>query len=216
MALLIPIASSRAEERVGLLSRLQAGEKQTIVTYGTSLTAGGAWVQQLQAALDEKFPRLATVINSGEGGMWSKWGVEHLEERVIQKRPDVVFIEFGMNDAYLDYNTTVDDCRRNLTYMIDRILRARPGCQIILMTMNPPTGEHLLKRPRFKEYYDVYREIAKHRELLLIDHDVNWEKLLKEDEKTFRKYVPDGIHPDALGCEKVITPQILLSLGMRS
>ena len=49
-----------------------AEKKQTIVAYGTSLTAGGAWVGQLKAALDAKFPGRATVINSGAGGMWSK------------------------------------------------------------------------------------------------------------------------------------------------
>ena len=33
-----------------LVKNLKAGKAQTIVTYGTSLTSGGAWVRQLDAA----------------------------------------------------------------------------------------------------------------------------------------------------------------------
>jgi hypothetical protein len=50
--------------------------------------------------------------------MWSKWGVDNLETRVIQKKPDTVFIEFAINDAYLEYKTTIEMARSNLVNMI--------------------------------------------------------------------------------------------------
>ena len=206
--------STWAAERVGFVAQLKAGKAQTIVTYGTSLTHGGAWVSQLQKTLDMKFPGLAKVINSGQGAMWSKWGVDNLEARVIQKSPDAVIIEFAINDAFLKYETTPADARRNLENMIDRILKANPKCQVILMTMNPPIGVHLERRPKITDYYEVYRQVAKERRLLLIDHYRNWNELLKWDEATFKKYVPDGIHPNALGCENIIMPQLLKSLGV--
>ena len=104
---------------------LAAGQPQTVVTYGTSLTAGGAWVAQLKQALDQRFPRLVTVINSGQGGMWSKWGVDNLDARVISKKPDAVFIEFAINDAFLKYETHPADARKNLETMIDRAAQVR-------------------------------------------------------------------------------------------
>lgn len=203
-----------AAEPTGFVAQLKDGKPQTVVTYGTSLTAGGAWVGQLQKTLDKKFPGLAKVINSGQGAMWSKWGVDNLDARVVQKAPDAVIIEFAINDAFLKYNTSPADARRNLENMIDRILKANPKCQVILMTMNPPTGVHLERRPKILDYYEVYRQVAKQRHLLLIDHYPNWADLLKRDEATFKKYVPDGIHPNALGCEKIILPQLLKSLGV--
>ena len=130
-----------AAEKAAFIAKLEAGKPQTIVTYGTSLTAGGDWVAQFNAALDEKFPKLATIVNSAQGGMWSKWGVDNLDARVIAKKPDVLFIEFSINDAYLDYKTSAEDARKNLESMIDRTLTALPGCEIILMVMNPPTGD---------------------------------------------------------------------------
>ncbi len=80
--------------------------------------------------------------------MWSKWGVDNLDARVLTKKPDTVFIEFAINDAYLDYKTSVSDARRNLANMIDRILSSKADTEIILMTMTPPTGIHLERRPK--------------------------------------------------------------------
>jgi lysophospholipase L1-like esterase len=197
-----------------LVTKLDAGEKQTVVTYGTSLTAGGAWVGQVREALSKKYPGRLTVINSGQGSMWSKWGVDNLEQRVISRQPDTVFIEFAINDAFLTYKTSVEDARGNLLRMIDGILAAKADTEIILMTMNPPTGVHLERRPKIADYVQMYREVAKQRNLQLIDHYPNWERILKEDEKQFMAYVPDGIHPGAEGYRQVVTPLILRELGL--
>ena len=213
-ALCASACSVSAGEQQALTANLKAGKPQTVVTYGTSLTAGGAWVGQLQGALDRSYPGLAKVVNSGAGGMWSKWGVDNLDERVIAKKPDAVLIEFAINDAYLEYKTSPGDARTNLVTMIDRILNANPQCQVILMTMNPPVGVHLERRPKVDEYYEVYRQVAAERKLLLIDHSQNWKRLLQADAAAFNKLVPDGIHPEGSGCETVILPQLLNSLGI--
>ncbi|MBN2293741.1 MAG: SGNH/GDSL hydrolase family protein [Pirellulales bacterium] len=204
-----------AGEKSRLVTNLEAGKQQTVITYGTSLTAGGAWVRQLQQALDRSYPGKARVINSGKGGMWSTWGVENLDRRVIEKKPDTVLIEFAINDAFLSYKTSVAQARANLENMIDRILKSNPDCEIVLMVMNPPIGIHLERRPKIKGYYQMYRDAAKDRKLLLIDHYPAWEKILKKDPKLFNKYVPDGIHPGPEGCKAVITPQIIKSLGIK-
>ena len=199
-----------------LVASLKAGKAQTVVTYGTSLTSGGAWVKQLDAALKAKWPGLVTVVNSGAGGMWSKWGVENLDARVIEKKPDTLLIEFGINDAYLPYKTSVAQARSNLNNMIDRVLAAKADTEIVLMTMNPPIGGHLARRPAIKDYYQMYRQVATERKLKLIDHHANWEPILAKDGAVFDRYVPDGIHPGAEGCAKVITPALLKALGAPS
>jgi lysophospholipase L1-like esterase len=202
-----------ADSESQLVINLKAGKKQTVVTYGTSLTAGGAWVANLQKALNEKFPTLATVINSGQGSKWSSWGVENLDSRVISKNPDTVLIEFGINDAFLDYNTSVEQARSNLETMVDRIKTSNPNAEVILMTMNSPIGVHLARRPKFLDYYQMYRDLAKERGLLLIDNYVNWARVM-EDQTLFNQYVPDGIHPSKEGSSIVTTPEIHKSLGL--
>ena len=144
--------------------------------------------------------------------MWSKWGVDNLDNRVISKKPDAVFIEFSINDAYLPYNMTVDQARNNLVTMVDRILASNKSCEIILMVMDPPINEHLKARPQINAYNQMYRDVAMMRHLKLIDHYPEREKIMKAGK--YPVYVPDGIHPNAEGCATVITPGILRALGI--
>lgn len=209
------LAQAHAADKAPFLTALEAGKPQTIVTYGTSLTAGGEWPKQLQAALDAQFPKLATIVNSGSGGQWSTWGVKNLDEQVITKQPNAVFIEFSINDAFLPYNTTVADARKNLENMISRIRAAHPKCEVILMVMNPPIGEHLERRPKIADYEQMYRDVAKQKKLRLIDHAPEWQAILKTGEAEYKKLVPDGIHPNGTGCAEVITPNILKGIGLK-
>ncbi|MBP1964911.1 SGNH/GDSL hydrolase family protein [Paenibacillus aceris] len=181
------------------IRNLKDGKNQCIVTYGTSLTDGAAWVEDLNAQLAEHYPGLATVINSAKAAMWSQWGMDNLSEKVLAHKPDMVFIEFAINDAYLPYETTLEQCRSRLEAMIDSILEINPWCDIVLMTMNPPVGGSLDVRPIFNDYYDVYRSVAKERQLSLIDHFAAWHSILNEDPDQFHRWVPDSIHPIAEG-----------------
>ena len=72
--------------------RLRAGQPTKILTYGTSLTAGGAWVAQITKWMDEQFHGAAHVENVVAGAMWSQWGVEYLSERVLSHAPDVLSV----------------------------------------------------------------------------------------------------------------------------
>ncbi|MEI6423550.1 MAG: SGNH/GDSL hydrolase family protein, partial [Lentisphaerota bacterium] len=196
------------------MQNLKNGKKQTIVTYGTSLTAGGAWVGALQNALDAKYPGLAKVVNSGEGAKWSTWGLENLQERVLSKKPDAVFIEFSVNDAYLPYKMTTADCKANIDTIISRILKENPDCEIILMVMNPMVDIHSERRPELEKFNDIYRETAKEKGFILIDHYPSWLKILNADRKDFDSLVPDGAHPNSEGCHRIVTPNILKAIGM--
>jgi lysophospholipase L1-like esterase len=207
--------NSQAAEKSKLVSNLEAGKQQTIVTYGTSLTAGGAWVGQLSAELKRRYPGLSAVINSGGSGMCSKWGVDNLNTHVIGKQPDTVFIEFSINDAFSKYKVSVPQAHSNLLNIADRILATNKTCEIILMVMNPPIGNHLTARPDIESYNQMVRDVAAERSLMLIDHYPDWQKILKADPKQFTALVPDGIHPNAEGCKQIILPNILRALGVK-
>lgn len=204
--------STFSAETSQVVKNLEAGKKQHLVTYGTSLTAGGAWVGQLRDLLTKKYGDKITVTNSGQGAMWSTWGLEHLDERVLKKHPDTVLMEWAINDAFLQYKTSVEQARTNLESMIDQILKQNADCEIILMTMNPPINEHLERRPEIDKYYQMYRDVAKASKLRLIDHAANWKPVLDKGKDAFIALVPDGIHPNAKGCEQIITPAIEAAL----
>lgn len=207
-------ASVAAAEPARLIASLTAGKTQTLVVYGTSLTAGGPWVAQVRAVLDQRFPKLATVVNSGQGGMASDWGLAQVQERVIAKHPDTVLIEFAANDAFLQKHISVAQARTNLDTIIARIQQALPGCEVILMIMNPPVGLPRDKRAPIGPYWQNYRDLAADRHLRLIDCSPAWQRILDRSADEYAKLVPDGIHPVAAGSTLVTTPTILAGLGI--
>ena len=119
---------SQCGEKSSLVSNLEAGKKQTVMTYGTSLSQGSPWVGQLSAELDRRYPGLATVIDTGQGpkqpAELCTWGVGNIEPVIRTQKHDTVFIEFAAWDSYLPFNTTLPQARSNLVTMIDRLLAA--------------------------------------------------------------------------------------------
>jgi len=186
------------------IGNLKNGKPQKIVAYGTSLTAKGAWCTLLSNELEKRFPGLTDVVNSGESAMNSQWAVENLSEKVLAQKPDVLFIEFAVNDAFGEYGISISAARINLKYIIERVATDCPDCELILMTMNPPTEIHLEKRPAYEMYYKLYRDIAEERSLTLIDNCKIWKELFEKDKKLFKELIPDGLHPAPEG-DKCIT-----------
>src|SRR5690349_19714054 len=100
---LIPFsaASARAAEKpkeplpVAFFKNVQAGKKQTVVVYGTSLSSGAEWPKALKGYFDNQFPGLVAFSNSAQAGQQSNWGVANFQDRVLSKSPDLVFIEFS-------------------------------------------------------------------------------------------------------------------------
>ncbi len=149
--------------------------------------------------------------------MHSRWGLENLEGRVLAHAPDVVFIEFSVNDACARFGITMEEARSNLESMLDRIRARHPDCKVILQVMNPvldrPLG-HTGHRPHLDHYQQGYRQIGRERGLLVIDHMPAWSSLLERDLNAFRTWVPDGLHPQAEGYAQLVTPEILRRLGV--
>lgn len=56
---------------------------------------------QLQSRLNARFPRAAVcVLNAGVSGDTAPGGLERLDAHVLRRRPDLVVIAFGLNDAH--------------------------------------------------------------------------------------------------------------------
>jgi len=206
------VTSFSAVAQSQLVRNLAAGKHQTLVTYGTSLTAavgGHAWVDSVTHALNRKYNNLLTTVNSAKSAMWSTWGVQHLEDSVISKKPDAVLIEFSMNDAFLNYKTGIELARLNLNYMIDRIKLYNADCEVILQTMDIALDVHGRQRPDLLKYYQLYRDVAKARGLLLIDHYPHWKALLDKGRDAYIKAVPDGLHPGVEASKNIIAPYVV-------
>jgi lysophospholipase L1-like esterase len=200
------------------ITALRAGTPQHVVIYGTSLSKGGAWVPQLQATFDARFPSLVTLTNSARGGQHSGWGATHVDSAVVALKPDVVFIEFAINDAVTRFDLSLDTIRRNVDTLLDRIAAGLPSSEVILQIMNPAFGKaegESAHRRNQDAYQQIYRDAAKRRGLLLVDHSVAWNHLLAaEGEAAVKKLLPDGVHPNVEGWRRIVTPTLHRALDL--
>ena len=200
------------------ITALRAGTPQHVLIYGTSLSKGGAWVPQLQATFDARFPGLVTLTNSARGGQHSGWGATHVDSAVVALKPDVVFIEFAINDAVTRFDLSLDTIRRNVDTLLDRIAAGLPSSEVILQIMNPAFGKaegESAHRRNQDAYQQIYRDAAKRRGLLLVDHSVAWNHLLAaEGEAAVKKLLPDGVHPNVEGWRRLVTPTLHRALDL--
>jgi lysophospholipase L1-like esterase len=142
--------------------------------------------------------------------------VENLQTHVLDKKPDAVFIEFATNDAVPRFNLSLEQAKKNLETMLDGIKQGLPQTEVILQVMSPVTHRegHSGYRPQLPQYQQIYRDVAKERGLILIDHMPAWQALLAQGEDNFLAVVPDGTHPNAAGYARFVTPTILKALGV--
>ena len=207
--------------RATVLSRLDQADNLKIAAIGTSLTAPGtsSWFSQMGVWLDSQYPHQLSYYNGAVPSSASKYtssytypasGLDVQLGNALAQGPDVLFIEFAMNDAYTPYGITTQMSKDNLQAMIDRIHtwsagRSKPVDIIVQTTNNEPnTGV----RPNLAAYYQGYRDVAAANGVLLIDHEPNWANLYNTNRNRWNSYVPDGIHPNALGTGNVILPEI--------
>ena len=76
-------------------------------------------------------------INTAEGGMDTRWGVDHFDERVLAYDPDCLFIAFGMNDPM----TPFGEYRTMVKEMIERMHAHDDRTEIMLISPMLPNDE---------------------------------------------------------------------------
>lgn len=167
-----------------------------IVAFGTSLTALGSWPDALADRLAQCLDRpvtLTRVARPGEGTSWAETQIDP----VVDARPDLVLLEFAINDADILDGRTLAHSTAAHGRLLTALQAALPGAQILLMTMNPVRGLQRLKRPRLSQYYAALGPLAETHGAGLADLTAHW---MPEAE------IPDGLHPSDAAARGVIVP----------
>jgi lysophospholipase L1-like esterase len=149
--------------------KLRAGEKVRIVAFGDSITAGGEasepglifW-ERWADALRSKYPR-ATIetTNGATGGDTTAQGLQRLQDKVVQQKPDLVLIGFGMNDHNREgFGVPLATFAGNLRTMIARI-RAATGAEIVLFSAFPPNPKWHYGSHNMAAYADATEQVAR-------------------------------------------------------
>src|SRR5260221_612405 len=91
------------QSRTGLpnfFAKVHAGKPVTVAYFGGSITAANGWRPKTFAWLHERYPKVAfTEVNAAIGGTGSDLGAFRLGHDVLSHKPDLVFVEFAVNDG---------------------------------------------------------------------------------------------------------------------
>jgi len=80
--------------------KLEAGEDVTIAYLGGSITAQKGWRVQSRDWFEQQYPEARIEgVHAAIGGTGSSPGVFRVEKDALQAKPDLLFVEFAVNDA---------------------------------------------------------------------------------------------------------------------
>jgi len=117
------------------IEKLEQNEPVRIVAFGDSLTQGWmtrkGYVDFLHEMLLERFNDNIEMINRGIPGNTSDDGLERLRRDVLDRDPDLVLIQFALNDAYM--GSSPGRLKNNIKSMVVRI-RLDTAAEILLLT----------------------------------------------------------------------------------
>lgn len=141
----LPIKTSKFKN---LMNKLSNNEPVKILFYGDSITTGvcsskainsepyaDSWPEMVVKYLEKHFNNhKIEYVNTAVGGFTSDMGIANLQSKVIDIKPDFMFLGFGMNDGWLD----PDGYKLKIKTMIDALLNERPNCEVATVaTMLP-------------------------------------------------------------------------------
>lgn len=104
-----------------------AGAELRVGYLGGSITAQPGWRVKSLAFLKQTFPAVKfTEINAALGGTGSDLGVFRVQSEVLDLKPDLLFVEFAVNDG----GTAPEQIIRAMEGIVRKTWRAVPNCDI--------------------------------------------------------------------------------------
>lgn len=204
----------------------QAAEPIVIIALGDSITKGvrpgvkteETFVGLLAARCKEK-DLAVRFINAGVGGERTDGALKRLERDVLVHKPKVVLVMYGTNDSYVDRGKTesrlsIEQYRANLVKIVENLEKA--GIKPVLMTeprwaAGSKNGLGESPNDRLGKYMAACREVAKEKEIRLVDHFAHWSKAESRG-VNIRGWTTDGCHPNPRGHREIadlIWPELI-------
>lgn len=178
---------------------LQNGCNVTIAAFGDSITAGYAvrrgfpslWKERLA----QKYPEARIeMINSGVSGDTTHDGLARLDWAVLAYEPDLVTINFGINDCVMGLG--LEEFESNLVEMIKRI-RGGPNSEILLLSSEPletsPYDKFVL------DFYEAIRRVAGEMDVGFVDVYRAWMERVEAGTPLSSLILPGLDHPNEAG-----------------
>lgn len=205
----------------GFFAKLKKQQQLTIAYLGGSITAAPGYRQQVTKELSDRYPNCNIKgINAGVGGTGSHLGVYRMDADVLVYQPDLVFVEFAVNDSRVDSLAII----AQMEGIVRKIYRNNPSTEICFIYTVDQNGVEILSAGKYTPAASAMEVVAAHYGIPSLQLGFAVVDLMKKGKLIFRgkateKYPgkiifsTDGTHPLPEGGHTVYTKSILNAFG---
>lgn len=215
----IVFSQSHYCDSVLLELRKQWPDNRTVnfVFHGHSVPSGYAqtpnvtllsYPHQFHRLLKDRFPyAVVNVITTSIGGEQSEQGALRMRREVLCHRPDVLFIDYALNDRYIG----IECAEKAWRGMIEEALAV--GCRVVLLTPTPDTAEDLLNPDApLEQHAAQIRRLANEYRVGLVDSYKAFQQLARNG-ADINGYMSQNNHPNERG-HAVVAGELIKYLGV--
>ncbi|MBO5726500.1 MAG: hypothetical protein J6S00_05520 [Clostridia bacterium] len=179
--------------------KLKKNKKLNVLYFGGSVTSGvgstgdNSWAKQSEKWLKETYPDAEiNITNSAIGGTGVYYGVFRADSYVFAHKPDLIFIEFALNDAYEGFYYA--QSAYYMEMLIKTINQKLPQTDVIILltTDKGKVGEEY-------EEMAAHKAVAEHYGIPWIDLGAELAKTVKAGSGNWEDYILDWAHPNDKG-----------------
>lgn len=149
-----------------------------IAFLGGSITQAPGYRVQFEKWFKRSYPEVPlSTINAGIGGTGSDLGVARVDEKVLSENPDLVFVEFAVNDAQTDSLQIV----RSMEGIVRKIQKHSKQIDIcFLYTTNTPQKSTIMGGEHWRSAR-IMEQVARYYGIPSVSFDYAVARLLRED-----------------------------------
>lgn len=185
-----------------VLTKLREGKPVRIACLGGSITAANGWRVKSRAWFAEKFPNAKVEeIHAAIGGTGSDLGVFRVQRDALSKNPDLLFVEFSVNDA----SAAPEQIWRGMEGIVRQTWAHNPETDICFVYTFAVGQEKFLEKGECPRAASTMEQLAEHYNIPTINFAKRIVELQQAGKLIYKSDAPteagvirfsqDGVHP---------------------
>lgn len=175
-----------------LRAKLDAGEPVTVAFLGGSITqngGAGGFVSMIPAWLEGRSLGVkVTTVNAGIAATGSDFGAKRIDRDVLVHRPDLVVVEFAVNDA-------ARACTADMERLVRKIRLTNPPADILFIYTVMDWSLPKLERGSFPKSVQQHEQVAAQYGIATIALGYEAARKIRVGEWTWTNFSADSCHP---------------------
>ena len=168
--------------------KLRGGDEVRIAYFGGSITEQSGWRVKSADYFKKRFPNAKIVpIHAAIGGTGSFLGSFRIDRDVLSKSPDLVFVEFAVND----FGLKPEQIRNTMEGVVRKIRKANPKTDICLVYTFTEKTLKTIQSGKMYTSEAVMEDVADHYAIPSINMCLEIAKLEKDGKLIMKS--PDGV-----------------------